>query len=124
MSDLLHWHKPGEQPSEYVNPPQCCRDQFDHAHGIALDLAVHHERQRVVLDALEKLDAYRDATATVLPDPALRSLVGEVVTAAREAIRKAGCICPLIDVTQVGQRGPKYLPGGDRRCGLHGEATA
>lgn len=86
----------------------------------ALPSAVHEERQRVVLDALERFDQQVHWVRTVLFDPEQIRLVDSVISEARKAITLTGCICPLIEVTPMGERGPRYVPGGDRRCGVHG----
>jgi hypothetical protein len=36
-----------------------------------------------------------------------------------EAIKRTGCICPLVEVTAFGDVPPVYVRGGDNRCGMH-----
>lgn len=119
--EMLHFHQPGEGPGEYAAPPFCCSNLMDRRHTVAVDKAVHAERQRVVLAVLDRLDQYADDAKSVLTDPTQLRLVDSVIEAATLAARRTGCICPLIEVTAMGQAVPRYVSGGDRRCGLHGD---
>lgn len=114
MTDLMHWHG---RPSELRQPPECCAA----AAKKARDEAVHAERRRVVLSALKAIDAYWSAASSVLdmdsPGPKLATAV---VDQCRRAIQAAGCICPMVDVTQLNDPYPRQVPGGDVNCGLHG----
>lgn len=92
-----------------------------HKARAALDRAIHEERQRVVLDALDRFDQQVHWVRTVLFDPEQIRLVDSVINEARKAITLTGCICPLIDATQFGEAGPRYVTGRDHRCGVHGK---
>lgn len=113
MSDL-HWHG---VPSQLRQPDTCCVDALERANAEA----VHAERRRVVLSALDSIEAYWSAIASVLPvdDPGPK-LAKAVLEQCINAVRQAGCICPMLDVTQLNDRYPRQVPGGDARCGLHG----
>lgn len=127
--DLLHYHYPEDgSPGKHARPAECCAAaaakavEAARAEGrrAAVD-AVHTERRRVVLEAIAELGRYRDAVATMV-DPAAMETVGKVVTACLDRIRRVGCICPMVDISTLGEaRGSRMVAGGDPRCGVHGE---
>lgn len=124
-TDLTHWHKIGDQPSILVPPIDCCKAAADKAlWALEADLyrqredAVRDERVRIVTEALEAIRAYSDAAQSVLDDPTARLMVDRATEKCAEAIRKVGCICPLIDVTSFGGE-RRTMPGYDSRCGMH-----
>ena len=123
MADLMHWHG---RPSELSQPPACCaaaaavalRRQAETAERDRED-AVHAERRRVVVGALAEIERYANALASVLPgDHAV--LATKILKHVVDAVRSVGCICPMVDVTQLNDPYPRQVPGGDARCGLHG----
>jgi hypothetical protein len=126
VSDLLHWHG---RPSELRQPPECCAEAAKKALSEQRDeatrdrgQAVHAERRRVVLGALEAIDAYWRAASSVLDStqPGVK-LAAAVVEQCRQAIQRTGCICPMVDVSALNEPpGSRLAPGGDVNCGLHG----
>ncbi len=127
---MMHWHKLGDAPSEYVNPPKCCAVEFerlldrerDRLSAIAED-DVRAERHRIITDSVRALDAYRESVATVLTDPEQIELVGRAVGYAVEVIRRAGCICEPVTVHAMGVAKPRRVAGFDPLCGAHEEVV-
>lgn len=121
--DLMHWHG---RPSELRQPPECCAEAADKALSEQAEAAsrkradaVHAERRRVVLAALGEIERYANALASVLPgDQSV--LATKILNHVVEAVRSVGCICPMVDITQLNDPYPRQVPGGDARCGLHG----
>lgn len=124
MTDLRHHHTVGDQPTVFAWPPSCCARTFTKAvdrlnaeHGRRLDAAVRDERVRIVTEALAAIAAYGDAVRSVLDDDDWL-LVGQAVEKCADAVRKTGCICPLVNVGTFGDP-HRTMPGRDPRCGLH-----
>jgi hypothetical protein len=124
-NDLTHWHKVGDQPSILVPPLDCCKAAADKAlWKLEADLhrqredAVHDERVRIVTEALTAIAAYSDAAQSVLDDPVKRLMVDRATEKCAEAIRKVGCICPVVNISSFGG-GLRTMPGYDSRCGMH-----
>ena len=117
MSDLLHWHKIGDEPSVCQLPADCCTVAFGSVLGHAIEQARHEERRRIILGAVDAIELYWDAAVSVRTGPDAE-LIATVAAKAIEAITRTGCICPRIDVTTLG--GPyATMPGLDSRCGMH-----
>ncbi len=127
MTDLLHWHKPGDAPSECELPPRCCRNQFEKVlDGVKDDLgrqaddAVREERRRVVASTVGALESYRRSIASVISDPQQLELADKVAAYCAEVVRRAGCICKLVDVHSFGEARPRRIVGRpDPLCGVH-----
>jgi hypothetical protein len=118
--DLIHWHKVGDEPSNCQLPPECCIDAFDKVTARVRDDAEHAERRRVVTESLAEVERYANALASVLVGEQAE-LATKVMNHVVEAIRSAGCICPMIDITALNEPpGSRKIPGGDSRCGVHG----
>lgn len=116
--NLLHWHG---QPSKYQEPPACCQSVALMAVDRAIEDATHSERRRVVTESLRELDSYRASVASVVEPDALK-LIDRVLGAVTGIVRGVGCICPMVDVSALGEMpGSRMVPGGDPRCGVHGE---
>lgn len=134
----MHWHKPNpETPSALLDLTpgevlaQCCLDALyaaetkvaDRERSIA-EGQVREERRRLVRHAVAELDGYSQGFETVLNGERLE-LVERVVELCRSTVRKVGCICPLIDVTTLGESpGSRTLPGFDPLCGVHDSTEA
>jgi hypothetical protein len=126
--ELMHWHKIDEEPSDYLPMPSCCAQaaikavEFKAKEALeAQDDAVHAERRRVVLETLERVERYWVAASSVLPADDATILASKVVAACVEHIRKAGCICPMLDVSTYNEPG-RTMPGFDPRCGVHAKS--
>lgn len=129
--DLTHWHKTSdEDPSNLAPPLPCCTSKFlnvlsrnDSEHHWRQEDAVRDERVRIVTEAINAIRAYSDAAQSVLDNPRDRLMVDRATEKCTEAIRKVGCICPVIDVTSFG--GKRHtVPGYDSRCGMHDHPKA
>lgn len=124
---LMHWHKPGVEPSELSAPPECCqaalRGIIDRDRTAARrheEAAVHDERRRVVLGTLAEVERYANALTSVL-EGERATLATKIMNHVVEAIRGVGCICPMVDASALGDPpGSRLIPGGDARCGVHG----
>lgn len=121
-TDLTHQHL---TPTGYVTNavPGCCADAFarerrndERRH----DEDLRAERHRMVTESVAALNAQTEAMTLLLGD-ADALLVRKVSAAAVRAIRDVACICPQIDVTRLGQRGPETMRGLDPLCGIHGK---
>lgn len=125
MSDYLHWHG---SPSELKETPQCCRSVFDklvirlhRERDEQQDRALRDEHRRIVAaltDGIEAWERNARSFAAGLGDlgPAvIESAVKEV----RHLLAAAGCTCPQINVTQLSDSKPRYVPGMDRYCAVH-----
>lgn len=120
----MHWHKTApEVPSALldltpgVTLAQCCLDALYAAETKVADRAravaegqVREERRRLVRHAVAELDGFSQGFETV----------ERVVELCRSTVRKVGCICPLIDVSTLGESpGSRFVPGRDPLCGVH-----
>ncbi|GLZ62862.1 hypothetical protein Misp05_64380 [Micromonospora sp. NBRC 107095] len=82
------------------------------------------ERRRLIFASVASIEAYRDGMATVL-SPEQMELAARVADHCAELIRKAACICPVLDVSMLGEgAGARFTKGLDARCGLHGRLTS
>ena len=118
MRDYLHWHRTGDEPSVCVEPPPCCMKAVEDVWHRRVDTAVHDERRRIILEAVAAATTYAEAAASVLEGERAQ-LVTTAMTRMIKAVKRTGCICPLIDVHTLNEAGPRYIRGGDSRCGMH-----
>lgn len=119
---LLHWHKVGDEPSECVLPPHCCRAAFYKEQAATVSAAVRVERGRIVRESVGAIDSHLVAVAALL-EGGQRELAERVARLCRDAIRRVGCICPLplLDASSFAHRSATTI-GYDPMCGAHDTA--
>lgn len=122
MTEYQHWHQPGDVNTE---TPPCCVSAIEDAWRRRVDDAVHDERKRVILEAVAATEAYGEGARSVLDDDKA-AFVGQVLIAVIVAIKRTGCICPMVDVSTFKEPpNSRFMRGGDGRCGMHEtEATS
>jgi acyl-CoA reductase-like NAD-dependent aldehyde dehydrogenase len=128
VSDLLHWHREGDEPSECREPAACCVAKFE-AHLIDAVTAAQREveadrveqTRRLILSAVQRVEDHRAAIKVLISDEAERDLADRVAGHCINLIRAAACICPELDVQSFGEAEPRTVKGRDPRCGVHGE---
>lgn len=124
MTSLTHWHKPGDAPSELVDPPLCCSAQMSRVIDHEIDAAVHGERQRIVNGVADRLEQYAADAGPMLTDGDQRRVFDVAIERCLELVLTSGCICPRIEITQMGESKPRYTHGLDGRCGMHAPKEA
>ena len=124
MSEHIHWHRTGDEPSQLLPLPRCCatvlqarvRDERRTAEHEAAD-----ERRRLILNAVQRVEDHRAAIKVLISVDADRDLADRVAAHCIELIRAAACICPDLDIHSFGEMEPRTIKGRDPRCGAHVE---